>query len=174
MAIDQELKDLALAELRTGMSVRDAAEITGVGKSTLERWRQELETQERPPRPEDDDDDEEDDEENDDDDDDDLEQMRQIRRELKASARAAKKVGNTTAQGRALAQAAVVGNNIARIKAASGDTEGSVTMTLTEIAEVEDRLIAKAKALSARPVLCAHCNRQLSIDYGTGAKKDDE
>jgi hypothetical protein len=72
--------------------------------------------------------------------------------------------GDFTTAAREAKNAAGLVNMMARIGAKS-DGDG-LTFTRAEIAKAEATVLERVKATLDRPLLCAHCSRELSIEYG--------
>jgi hypothetical protein len=96
-----------------------------------------------------------------------LERAKAMQAELFANAAEAKAVGNYTAAQRSMRDAANLAPIIARLeRAESGDADVlRVSRADIEAAMASHR--SKVKALCARPLLCAHCGRALSLDWAS-------
>ena len=86
---------------------------------------------------------------------------------LKAIVHEAKAVGNMTAAQRAVRDIANVVNTIARIERTLGG-EGEIRVSKAEIAEAREAVRARMAAVLSAPLLCAHCGRQMRIDWTKG------
>lgn len=65
-------------------------------------------------------------------------------------------------------------NTVARLESRANENRDAIVVTPTEVAEIEAKLTERVRAALERPLLCAHCSRQLSIDWGGGEAGEDE
>lgn len=86
---------------------------------------------------------------------------------LKGIAREAKACGNVTAAQRAARDIGNVITTIARIQRTLGG-EGEIRVSKAEIAEAREAVRARMAAVLSAPLLCAHCGRQMRIDWTKG------
>jgi formiminotetrahydrofolate cyclodeaminase len=86
----------------------------------------------------------------------------------------AEKSGNYTAAQRAGRDAADLAKVVARLERLKGEDGDAVHISRGAVAELMSTVRARVEAILERPLLCAHCSRQLSIDWGTGGKKSGE
>jgi len=84
---------------------------------------------------------------------------------LKASA-TAQVTGDWSVAARHSKNAADLANTIARLEKAANENKDSVVLTPQELADAEHQLRDRVRAALERPLLCAHCSRQVSLDFG--------
>lgn len=160
-----------LEALRTGMSIRDAATQHGVPKSTVGRWAKLLEADApeptpilpapKAPSPEDPPDASTDA----------LTATRTLHRQTISLAEEARRVGNVGAAQRAMRDAAALVTVIARLEKAERQDGDVLRISRAEIVAAQIRQRERLRALLERPLLCAHCGRALSVDWGEGGAK---
>jgi hypothetical protein len=104
-----------------------------------------------------------------------LERARAMQAELYSNANEAKAVGNYSAAQRSMRDAVGLAPIIARLeKAESGDAD-VLRVSRAEIDAAMASHRSKTAALLARPLLCAHCGRALSLEWAskdTGLETD--
>lgn len=175
---DETTKAAVLAALATGRSLRDVAREHGVSAPTAMRWRDAAASAkpasapsiaERaarvikgapaapPPAPV---------EDGGDDDEDTLATLKRLLRAATTGAREAKAAGNHTASQRFGRDAAGLAASIARLEHAQQKESDHLRLSRADIAETEAKMREKVKSLLERPLLCAHCSRELSIEWG--------
>jgi hypothetical protein len=158
----------AVAAVKSGRSLRDVGEQFGVAPTTIMRWvkaaepaptiaerAEDIAPAPAEPPPEDEDT---------------LDMVRRMQRDMRASAEAAKADGNHTAAQRFMRDAAGLVPVIARLEKVAADDSDVLRISRAEIEDVMSATRERVKTLLARPLLCAHCSRKLSIQYGTGGK----
>jgi transposase-like protein len=100
-----------------------------------------------------------------------LEQVRALQRDMLATARQAKGVGNMKAAQAALASAGLLANTIARIAKTEAEGADTVKFSRAALAEAEDRVRDYVTAIVGRgECRCADCSRALSVSWGEEAK----
>lgn len=103
-----------------------------------------------------------------------LEQVMALQRDMMASAKAAKAVGNHRAAQAALASAGLLTNTIARIKKTEAEGSDVLKIPRHELITAADSVRKRLEAMRARPLCCARCSRLLSIDMAyEGREKPD-
>jgi hypothetical protein len=91
-----------------------------------------------------------------------------------ALARNAEAAGNLSVAQRASRDVAALASVLSRLEREARDQSDAIVMTRDEWALAEASVKAKLEALAARPLLCAACNRELSIAWGDCQSKIDE
>jgi transposase len=103
-----------------------------------------------------------------------LEQVMALQRDMMASAKAAKAVGNHRAAQAALASAGLLTNTIARIKKTEAEGSDVLKIPRHELITAADSVRKRLEAMRGRPLCCARCSRLLSIDMAyEGREKPD-
>jgi hypothetical protein len=92
-----------------------------------------------------------------------------VRTQLKdalARAHQAFATGDTAVAARYSKQATELSTTLARLEKAENENKDSIVITPTELADAEHKLRERIRAVLERPLLCAHCSRQVSLDFG--------
>lgn len=89
---------------------------------------------------------------------------------LKSIVSEAKAVGNMTAAQRAVRDIGNLVNTIARIERTLGG-DGEIRVSREELETAREAVRARMAAVLSAPLLCAHCGRQLRIDWTKGDTK---
>jgi hypothetical protein len=99
-----------------------------------------------------------------------LDFARQMMRDSQRLASDARGVGNFAAAQKASRDSAAYLVIIARLQKAKGEDGDVVRVPRAAIADMMGTIRARVEAILDRPLLCAHCSRELSIEWGTGKK----
>lgn len=97
-----------------------------------------------------------------------LERMRRMMRDLQRDARVARKRGNLRDAQRILRDSVALSATIARLEKAQQADGGAVHASRADIEAALQRHRENVRQLCERPLLCAHCGRELSIKWGQG------
>lgn len=103
---------------------------------------------------------------------DDLAQLQALYREQIESAALAKRDGNWVAAQRMMKAATDLAPTIARLKKASTDESELMKISRSEIDQAMAGVRQRVAQYASRPLLCAHCSRELSVMQGMGAPED--
>jgi hypothetical protein len=76
--------------------------------------------------------------------------------------------GDTRQMGSLAATVSKLSVTMRQLDAAAKDSADGVTVSAAEVARIEASLAERIKAVCNRPLLCAHCSRELSVFWGTG------
>lgn len=101
-----------------------------------------------------------------------IEQLEEVHALLLATALEASRAGNATVAGRAGKAAGDMIGIMLRARREQRLANEGVLVTAEELLTTRAKLRDILTALHSRPLLCAHCSRALSVDWG-GANKDD-
>lgn len=97
-----------------------------------------------------------------------------LQKEMHDEARASKRLGNMTAAQRGLKAVADLAPLIARLKRAAKDDRDVLRVSRSEIDRAHADHRERLHKLLDRPLLCAKCGRELSVEWGHGKDSDDE
>jgi AcrR family transcriptional regulator len=81
----------------------------------------------------------------------------------------AKRAGDYKSSAQFSKLAAELTNSLLRAERGEVEDADAIRISRREIDEKRAEIMATVKAICDRPLLCAQCSRQLSVDYGTGA-----
>lgn len=111
--------------------------------------------------------------ESDDDNDDPIEFMKRAMRDFKKVAKDMKRAGDSSQAVSAMRAVADMSNNVMRIEERRREREGvdGIVLTQAQVDEARDEIRARIAGLAERPLLCAACNRELSIEFGETKKE---
>ena len=101
-----------------------------------------------------------------------LERNRAMQAEQLRLADEAFAVGNYSAAQRAMRDASNLSLVIARIEREQRSDDDMLHISRADIATARDAYRERVRALLARPLLCAHCSRELSIAWVSGDSED--
>jgi hypothetical protein len=79
-------------------------------------------------------------------------------------------IGNATAASRAMRDAGTFTGLIHREEHLKRDDRDTLRISRQEIAEAIARVTERLATIAARPLLCAHCSRALSVQWGKGGQ----
>jgi predicted transcriptional regulator len=99
--------------------------------------------------------------------------MRRMLQDTLKRAREAEAVGNFNTAQKSGRDAAALVNTITRLERLTAADADVLRISRTEIEERRKKVRERIRATLDRPLLCAECNRKLSVLWGTG-KKDGE
>ncbi len=160
-----EKVERAVAMMRSGSTLVQAAEAVGVSPATVMRW--EREAPPAPPRaaaappaePEtpggrvD------------------IDEFRKMMRDGMRASEEAKANGNMREAIALANMAAKMAPVIQRAEAAIGADPDALRFTRSELARAEASILDRAKKICDRPLLCAGCSRALSVEWGSGTSQ---
>lgn len=74
--------------------------------------------------------------------------------------------GDTAVAARYSKQATELSTTLARLEKASNENKDAIVISPAELADAEHKLRDRVRAILERPLLCAHCSRLVSLDFG--------
>lgn len=98
-----------------------------------------------------------------------IEIVRELISKSRAEFRSATELGNANAARHFARTAAGLMPVLARLEREQNQDEHVLRIPRTEIAEAMGSVREKLAAIASRPLLCAHCSRQLSVEWGTSS-----
>lgn len=95
--------------------------------------------------------------------------LSRLLRDARRTSEQARRQGNLTAAQRSARDAATLVPVLARLQRSKAEAGDAVVVSRARIAEVIESYRAKARIALERPLLCAHCHRELMAAWGTEA-----